>query len=156
MERKAIVIYTDGSCLNNGAPNAAGGWAAILTCGKHRKEIYGGELGTKNNRMELKAAIEATKQLKVPCDVTIVTDSQYVCRCFSSIREWYNNGWRNKSGGKPANLDLLKELMEIGVKGHHKFRFQYVEGHSGHPENERCDQLARAEAHAVLKFQAAE
>ena len=111
---------------------------------------------TKNNRMELKAAIEATKQLKVPCDVTIVTDSQYVCRCFSSIREWYNNGWRNKSGGKPANLDLLKELMDIGVKGHHKFRFQYVEGHSGHPENERCDQLARAEAHAVLKFQAAE
>lgn len=153
MKRTVITIATDGSCLNNGAENAAGGWAAILRCGTHVKEIYGGELGTKNNRMELKAVIEAVKKLKNPCDVTVVTDSVYVCRCFSSIREWYNNGWKLKGGGKPANLDLLQELMVIGKDGHHKFRFQYVKGHSGHPDNERCDQLAKAEARAIQKLQ---
>lgn len=154
--RKAIVIYTDGSCLDNGKENACGGWAAILTCGNHRREIYGGEVGTKNNRMELKAAIEAVKLIKVPAEITIVTDSQYVCRCFSSMREWYNSGWKTKSGAKPKNLDLLQELMEIGKAGHHKFHFQYVQGHSGHPENERCDALARAEARALQKVQVVE
>ena len=152
--RRQITVYTDGSCLDNGKKNACGGWAAILTCGNHRKEIYGGEVGTKNNRMELRAAIEAVKLIKVPAEVTIVTDSQYVCRCFSSMREWRKSGWKTKSGNTPKNIDLLQELMAVGKAGHHKFRFQYIAGHSGQPENERCDKLAHAEARALQKLEA--
>lgn len=146
MVRKQIVVVTDGSCIGNGKIDAFGGWAAILMFGEHRTEISGGVEHTTNNRMELMAVLEAAKRLKAPCEMTVITDSKYVCRCFSSIKEWAEAGWYCSKGNRPKNLDLLKELMQIGVDGKHKFKFQYVKGHSGHPDNERADALAKAEA----------
>ena len=144
--RPSVTIYTDGSCLGNGKQDSYGGWAAILTYKNIEKILRGRQAGAKNNQMELTAAIEGIRALKQPCRVTIVTDSQYVCRCFSSISEWRQNNWRTKAKAVPANLDLLKELVDVGTTGQHEFRFQYVAGHSGHTYNERCDKIAREQA----------
>lgn len=139
MERPAVTIYTDGACSGNPGP---GGWGALLQYNGAEKEIYGGEGETTNNRMELRAPIEALNTLKRPCRVRIVTDSNYVKEGITTwIHNWKKNGWRT-AGKKPVkNADLWQELEE--ALHHHEVSWEWVRGHAGHPENERADALAR-------------
>ena len=143
MTRKHVDLYTDGACSGNPGP---GGWGAVLRFGRVEKELSGGENPTTNNRMELTAAIQGLAALKEPCDVTLYSDSRYLCDGIGKgwAKSWRKNGWR-KADKKPAlNADLwqrLLELLEI-----HQVRLVWVKGHDGHPENERCDRLAVAAA----------
>lgn len=130
---KEVTIYTDGACSNNPGP---GGWAAILIYGEHQKEITGGEYETTNNRMELKAVIEALKALKQPCHVKIYSDSAYIVNCFQ--QKWYKK-WEQK--GFKKNEDLWRELLTLVRQ--HQVEFIKVKGHSDVELNNRCDQLAR-------------
>ena len=144
VSRKQVTIYTDGSCLGNPGP---GGYAAILDYKGHSRELSGGFRRTTNNRMELLAVIEGLAALKEPCDVTLHSDSEYVVR---AMREgwpdtWRKKGWRRNGKKSVANRDLWVELMEMCRK--HDVQFKWVKGHAGHPENERCDQLALTAAH---------
>jgi ribonuclease HI len=138
---KDVTIFSDGACEGNPGP---GGWAAVLQYGKHRREISGGEPATTNNRMELQAAIEALRALKEPCAVAFHTDSKYLKDGISTwVAGWKRRQWRT-SGKKPVkNQDQWQELDEVAAK--HKVTWHWVKGHAGHPENERCDQLALAE-----------
>ncbi len=136
---KNIEIYTDGACSNN---PGKGGWAAVLVYKGREKEIYGGSKNTTNNRMELTAVIEALKAVKEPCNITLTTDSKYVCDAVNNrwVYSWKSNGWR-KADKKPAlNADLWGELLPLLEK--HNVKFVWVKGHNGHPFNERCDKLA--------------
>jgi ribonuclease HI len=134
-----VIIYTDGGCEPN---PGTGGWAAVMKTGKHRKELSGGELETTNNRMELTAAIESLKQLTRPCKVTVYTDSQYVRLGITQwMAQWKAKGWKRKTG-PIKNLDLWKDLHELAAK--HEINWEWVKGHSGIDENERCDILASA------------
>lgn len=136
---KKIEIFTDGACSGN---PGVGGWGAILRFGEHQKELSGGEKNTTNNRMELTAVIEALKALKEPCEVLITTDSKYVSDAVTLgwAENWRKNGWR-KADKKPAlNVDLWEQLLDL--LSQHKVTFNWVKGHAGHPENERCDRLA--------------
>ena len=136
---KHINIYTDGACSGN---PGKGGWGAILQYGKVVKELSGGEAETTNNRMELTAVIRALQALKEPCEVTLTSDSKYVTDAVTKrwVYGWRSNGWR-KADKKPAlNVDLWEQLLEL--LDVHKVTFVWVKGHAGHPENERCDQLA--------------
>jgi len=138
-----VQIYTDGACSGNPGP---GGWGAILVSGDHRKEISGGEPATTNNRMELTAAIEAIRALKGTPTVDLYTDSTYVKKGITEwIASWKANGWRRRSGKRllpVKNEDLWQELDRLVDA--HTVRFHWVEGHAGHAENERADELARA------------
>ncbi len=139
--RKKIEAFTDGACSGNPGP---GGWGAILRFGEHEKELFGGEKETTNNRMELTAAIEALKAIKEPCDVRLATDSKYLSDGIGKgwAQSWQQNGWR-KADKKPAlNVDLWEQLLEL-LKIHN-VTIDWVKGHAGHPENERCDALAVA------------
>ena len=134
-----VVIYTDGACKGNPGP---GGWGAVLRSGTLEKELFGGELGTTNNRMELMAVIQALGALKRPCQVALYLDSQYVRQ---GITEWIH-GWKKK-GWKTANREPVKNvdlwlLLDAEIQ-RHDVEWFWVKGHSGHPENERCDELAR-------------
>lgn len=143
-----VTIYTDGACSGNPGP---GGWCAILKSGKYEKEISGGNSDTTNNRMELTAVIEGLKALKRPCDVTIISDSKYVCDAVLKgwVYGWKKKGWK-KSDGKPAlNVDLWEELLTL--LGTHKVEFNWIKGHAGHPENERCDKKAVEEYQKYIK-----
>ena len=136
---KKIQIFTDGACSGNPGP---GGWGAVLRYNGVEKELYGGEKETTNNRMELTAVISALKALKEPCEVTLTTDSKYVCDSVVRgwVYSWQKNNWR-KYDKKPAlNVDLWEQLLELLEK--HNVTFNWVKGHAGHPENERCDKLA--------------
>ncbi len=137
-----VEIHTDGAC----SPNPGnGGWAAVLLMGEHRREISGAEANTTNNRMELIAAIRALQALKRPCQVTLYTDSQYLKNAFTQkwLENWQRNGWRTKGGkGKVLNQDLWQELLLLTAT--HHVEWKWVKGHAGHPENERCDELAVA------------
>ncbi|MGN1329103.1 MAG: ribonuclease HI [Eubacterium sp.] len=136
---KKIKIYTDGACSGN---PGKGGWGAVLVYGKNEKEICGGDKDTTNNRMELTAVIEALSALKEPCEVTLTTDSKYVCDSINKnwVFSWKENGWK-KADKKPAlNVDLWEKLLPLLEK--HKVEFIWVKGHNGHPYNERCDKLA--------------
>ena len=136
---KTVTIYTDGACSGNPGP---GGWGAILMYGPHKKEMSGGEAQTTNNRMELTGVIEALSALKEPCNVLLTTDSKYVVDSITNgwVYGWQKRGWV-KSDKKPAlNVDLWKQLLPLLEK--HQVTFHWVKGHAGHPENERCDQLA--------------
>lgn len=136
---KKIEIFTDGACSCNPGP---GGWGAILRFEGREKELSGGEANTTNNRMELTACIEALKALKEPCEVILTTDSQYVVNSVEQgwAQSWKNNGWR-KADKKPAlNPDLWDALLLL--LSVHKVSFNWIKGHAGHPENERCDALA--------------
>lgn len=136
---KKIEIFTDGACSGN---PGKGGWGAILRFGEYQKELSGGEKNTTNNRMELTAVIEALKALKEPCEVVITTDSKYVSDAVTLgwAENWRKNGWK-KADKKPAlNVDLWEQLLELLAQ--HKVTFNWVKGHAGHIENERCDQLA--------------
>ena len=135
-----VVIYTDGACSGNPGP---GGWGAVMISGAHRKEIWGGELATTNNRMELMAAIQALEALKKPCKVEVHTDSKYVQTGIHEwIHAWKARGWKTADKKTVKNIDLWQRL-EAAMKPHHVQWF-WVKGHAGHPENERADALARA------------
>ncbi len=132
-------IFSDGACSGNPGP---GGWGAILRSGDREKEISGGEKHTTNNRMELTGVISALKLLKFPCKVTVQTDSKYVVDGITKgwARSWKKNGWV-KSDKKPAlNTDLWEDLLSLCDI--HDVTFNWIKGHAGHNENERCDRLA--------------
>ncbi len=136
---KYIELFTDGACSGNPGP---GGWGAVLRYQGHEKELSGGEKNTTNNRMELTAVIMGLSALKEPCQVRLVTDSKYVSDGITKgwAESWRKNGWR-KADKKPAlNPDLWEQLLDLISK--HKVEIEWVKGHAGHPENERCDRLA--------------
>jgi ribonuclease HI len=138
MERPLVTIYTDGACRGNPGP---GGWGAILRYGKHEKAISGGESNTTNNRMELRAALEALRALTEPCRVVLYTDSEYLKKGITLwMPNWKRRNWRRK-GGKLANVDLWMKLDEEIER--HEVRWRWVKGHTGNTYNERVDKLAR-------------
>lgn len=144
---KTVYIFTDGACSGN---PGAGGWGAVLKYGKAYKELSGAEEMTTNNKMELTAVIMGLKALKEPCEVILTTDSKYVVDGIEKgwARSWQRNGWK-KSDKKPAlNRELWEELLALLEI--HRVRFTWVKGHTGHPENERCDELA-VSAYKLLK-----
>lgn len=142
--KKRVQIYTDGSCLGNPGP---GGYGAILVYGKHRKELSDGYALTTNNRMELMAPIAALNELKQTCDIDLTTDSQYVKNGINQwIKNWRKNGWRTADKKPVKNADLWQALDK--AVSQHNIEWHWVKGHSGHPENERCDDLAREAAEA--------
>ena len=135
----SVVIFTDGACSGNPGP---GGWGAILTSGAHRKEIMGGEAHTTNNRMEMTAAIRALESLKRPCRVELHTDSQYLRQGITEwLPGWKARGWKTADKKPVKNDDLWRELDL--ARGRHEVDWRWVKGHSGHPMNERADELAR-------------
>ena len=134
-----VIIYTDGACSGNPGP---GGWGAILVSGSNRKEMSGGEVETTNNRMELRAAIEALNALKRPCKVALYTDSVYVRDGITKwIHGWQRNGWKSAAKKPVKNAELWQELLKSRER--HDVDWHWVKGHAGHPENERADELAR-------------
>ncbi len=140
---KKVEIFTDGSCLGN---PGAGGWGAILRYKGTEKEISGGDKATTNNRMELTAVIEALSMLKERCDVTLYSDSQYVCNGLAKgwAKKWKANGWKKADKTPALNSDLWSKLLDLYEK--HDVHIVWVKGHAGHPENERCDRLAVAQS----------
>lgn len=140
-ERKGIVeIFTDGACSGNPGP---GGWGAVLRWNGHEKELSGGEPETTNNRMELMAAIASLESLKRPVKVVLSTDSTYVRDGITKwIHGWKRNGWKT-ADRKPVKNAELWQRLEAACK-RHDMTWEWVKGHSGHPENERADELARA------------
>ncbi len=135
---KPVRIYTDGACKGNPGP---GGWGAILQYGETQKELKGCEANTTNNIMELTAVIRALDALKEPCEVDVTTDSSYVKNGISKwIHNWKCNGWKTAAKKPVKNKDLWQQL-DAAVQRHH-ITWHWVKGHSGHPENERADELA--------------
>ena len=133
-----VEIFTDGACKGN---PGRGGWGALLTVDGHEKEIFGGELNTTNNRMELRAVIEALTTLTRPCEVVLHTDSQYVQKGISEwIHGWKKRGWKTAAKEPVKNEDLWKALDAIQAT--HTVDWRWVRGHNGHPGNERADVLA--------------
>ena len=139
-ESGVVVIYTDGGCVPN---PGIGGWGAILRHGDRYKELSGGELESTNNRMELMAAIESLSALNRRCKVRLVTDSQYVKNGVTQwMPVWKARGWKRKTGGI-KNLELWQQLDALTQE--HKIEWDWVKGHSGVADNERCDELASME-----------
>jgi len=140
MSKKPVVeAFTDGACSGNPGP---GGWGVLLRMGGHERELFGGEGHTTNQRMEIKAAIEALRALKKHCAITIHSDSKYVVQGMTEwIHAWKKNGWKNAAKKPVSNQDLWEELDKLSAG--HEVRWQWVKGHSGHEENERADELAR-------------
>jgi ribonuclease HI len=131
-------IYTDGACRGN---PGRGGWGAVLRYKGHEKTLYGAELLTTNNRMELMAAIRALESLKRPCRVRLTTDSQYVQKGITEwMVNWKRNGWKTAAKKPVKNADLWQRL-DTAISGH-QIQWEWVKGHSGHPENELADELA--------------
>jgi ribonuclease HI len=135
---KKIQLITDGACLGNPGP---GGWACILRYGDKKKEMFGSSRETTNNRMELTAAMEGLRALKEPCEVEVVTDSQYVKNGITQwIHGWKKNGWKTAAKKPVVNQDLWTELDELVSK--HKLHWTWTKGHADHDDNNRCDELA--------------
>lgn len=136
---KHVEIYTDGACSGNPGP---GGWGAILRYNNHEKEIFGAENNTTNNRMELLAVINSLKLLKEKCNVTLFSDSKYVCDAITQgwAKKWEKNNWMRTKNEPALNSDLWIQLLPLISK--HCVTIKWVKGHSGHSENERCDKLA--------------
>ena len=135
-----VVIYTDGACKGNPGP---GGWGALLNSGGTSKEIFGGELGTTNNRMEIMAVIEALSALKRPCHVTLHLDSEYVLKGITEwIHGWKARGWRTAAKAPVKNVDLWQRLDAVVSTSGHQIDWRWVRGHAGDPGNERADALA--------------
>ncbi|SDZ92630.1 ribonuclease HI [Alkalimonas amylolytica] len=140
--QKTVTIFTDGSCLGNPGP---GGYGIVLRYQQHQKELSAGFLQTTNNRMELLAAIVALETLKSPCQVELFTDSQYVRLGITQwLPGWKRNNWRTSQKKPVKNQDLWQRLDTASQR--HQINWHWVKGHSGHPENERCDELAREAA----------
>jgi ribonuclease HI len=138
---KQVKLYTDGACSHNPGP---GGYGVVLMYDAHRKELSGGFRRTTNNRMEILAAIVGLESLKEPCQVTLYSDSQYLVDSIMkgwAIR-WQAKGWMRNSKDKAINPDLWERLLQLCKI--HKVQFEWVRGHAGHKENERCDELATA------------
>ena len=140
---KEVTIHTDGACRGNPGP---GGYGAVLVHGRHRLELAAGYQRTTNNRMELLAAIAAMEKLKNPCRITLWSDSRYLIDAMTKgwLRGWKSRGWRTASREPVKNIDLWQRL-ETAVSPH-EVTWKWLRGHAGHPENERCDQLAVAAA----------
>jgi ribonuclease HI len=135
---KTVVIHTDGACKGNPGP---GGWGALLEYDGHRKELFGGESQTTNNRMELVAVIRALEALTRASEVDLYTDSQYVKNGIESwIHGWKRNGWKTSDRKDVKNADLWRELDEMAAR--HRIRWHWVRGHNENPGNERADELA--------------
>ena len=133
-------MYTDGACKGNPGP---GGWGVWLKSGATEKEIFGGELLTTNNRMELQAVIEGLGALKRPCKVVLYLDSQYVRMGITEwIRGWKAKGWRTSTKQPVKNVELWQQLDKLVAEGGHQIEWRWVKGHSGDPGNERADMLA--------------
>ncbi|WP_345988867.1 ribonuclease HI [Sulfurimonas sp. HSL1-2] len=139
---KHITLFSDGSALGNPGP---GGYGTILRYGDKERELSGGEPHTTNNRMELRGVIEGLKALKEPCEVEIVSDSSYVVK---GINEWLQN-WIKRDFAKVKNPDLWRDY--IAASAPHRIKATWVRGHDGHPENERCDTLARGVAEKMKR-----
>jgi ribonuclease HI len=141
-EMPLVEIFTDGACKGNPGP---GGWGALLRTEGHEKELSGGEALTTNNRMELLGAIRGLQALKRPCRVTLTTDSRYVMDGLTKwIHGWQRNGWKTADRKPVKNAELWQELLAASAM--HRIDWKWVKGHAGHPENERVDKLAAAEA----------
>jgi ribonuclease HI len=140
---KKITVFTDGACSGNPGP---GGYGAILRYNGAEKELSGGFSRTTNNRMEIMGAIVALEALHEPCEVTIVTDSQYLVNSVEKrwIFSWKARGWKRGRNEPVLNVDLWERLLPLLER--HRVRFNWIRGHAGHVENERCDALAVAAA----------
>jgi ribonuclease HI len=135
-----IEIYTDGACKGNPGP---GGWGVLLKAGGTEKELFGGEMATTNNRMELMAVIQALSALKRPCEVTLFLDSQYVLKGITEwLPGWKAKGWRTASKQPVKNVELWQQLDALVQQGGHRIDWRWVRGHNGDPGNERADALA--------------
>lgn len=143
-----VEIYTDGACKGNPGP---GGWGVLLKAAGTEKELFGGELGTTNNRMELLAVIRALEALKRPCAVTLYLDSQYVLKGITEwLPGWKAKGWRTAAKQPVKNVELWKTLDALVGSGGHKIDWRWVRGHNGDPGNERADALANLGVEAAL------
>lgn len=145
-QKKKVELFTDGACLGNPGP---GGYGAILRWNGREKEISGGEPSTTNNRMEISAAIAGLSALKVPCKVTLYSDSQYLVNAIQKgwAARWKRCGWMRTKTEPAQNKDLWETLLDLLEQ--HEVEFIWVKGHAGHPENERCDRLAVAFAQSL-------
>jgi ribonuclease HI len=143
-QQPRVTIYTDGACSGNPGP---GGWAAVLLWGDHRKELSGGARHTTNNIMELTAAIQALRQLRKPCEVILYSDSRYLVQGMTEwLPAWVRRGWRRADKSPVANRSLWEELQR--QNGRHRVEWHWIPAHhddpvASHPENARCDELAR-------------
>jgi ribonuclease HI len=138
-KKESVVIYTDGACSGNPGP---GGWGSVLLYRGHRRELSGGEAETTNNRMEMMAVIQALETLSRPCDIVLHTDSTYVMKGMTEwLEQWKNRGWRTASKAPVKNVELWQRLEKSIER--HNVEWRWVKGHSGVPENERADELAR-------------
>jgi ribonuclease HI len=134
-----VEIFADGACKGNPGP---GGFGAILRYGQKTKEISGCEPETTNNRMEMTAVLKALRQLKRPCKVKVVTDSKYLVKGMTEwLSGWIKRNWVTAQKSPVLNRDLWEELVKVSRP--HQIEWHWIRGHNGHPENERCDQLAR-------------
>ncbi len=139
---KKVQLITDGACIGNPGP---GGWACVIRFGEHKKEVWGSEKHTTNNRMELKAAIEGLAALKEKCEVQVTTDSQYVMKGITEwIHGWKRKGWVTASKQPVVNKDLWMDL-EMQTE-RHQTSWAWTKGHASHVDNNRCDELATAAA----------
>ncbi len=138
-----VAMYTDGACSGNPGP---GGWGTILKCGGAVKELSGGEASTTNNRMELTAVIAGLSALKRPCKVVVTSDSKYIIDAVEKgwAKKWQQNGWMRNKKEPALNPDLWEQLLALLEI--HEVSFCWVKGHAGHPENERCDEMAVAQS----------
>lgn len=138
MSKPIVEIFTDGACRGNPGP---GSWAVLLRCKGKEKMLSGTELNTTNNRMELTGAIQALMALKKPCQITLSTDSEYVKKGITEwLPQWQRRAWRTANRTPVKNSDLWKQLAEQVMP--HEIKWEWVKGHSGHPENDRVDCLA--------------
>ena len=146
-QKKEVELFTDGACLGNPGP---GGYGAILRWNGKEKEISGGEPSTTNNRMEISAAIAGLSALKIPCKVTLYSDSQYLVNAIQKgwAARWKRCGWMRTKTEPAQNKDLWETLLNLLER--HQVEFVWVKGHAGHPENERCDRLAVAFAETKI------
>ena len=139
-DKQSVVIYTDGACKGNPGP---GGWGALLRADDSEKELFGGELGTTNNRMEMMAVIQALEALKRPCLITLYIDSQYVLKGMTEwLPGWKAKGWKTAAKQPVKNVDLWQRLDALVNTAGHRIDWRWVKGHAGDPGNERADGLA--------------
>jgi ribonuclease HI len=145
-----VVIYTDGACKGNPGP---GGWGVLLrSADGTEKELFGGELETTNNRMEMTAVIEALLALKRPCEVTLHLDSQYVLKGITEwLAGWKAKGWKTAAKQPVKNVDLWQKLDALVATAGHRIDWRWVKGHAGDPGNERADALANLGVEQTLR-----